>query len=66
MQCALLPPRRTGRADFPHPALLEALVLGIRQGHLCPGLAGRHSLALRKATYSVVEPMLNRFSFHLD
>jgi hypothetical protein len=22
---ALLPPRRTGLADFPHPALLEAL-----------------------------------------
>jgi hypothetical protein len=66
MQRALLPPRRTGRADFPHPALLEALVSGIRPGYLYPGLAYRHSLALRKVISSVVEPMLKRFSFRLD
>ena len=31
--CALLPPHRTGRADFPHPALLKALASGFRKFH---------------------------------
>jgi hypothetical protein len=33
MSCALLPPHRTGRAVFPHPALLQALASGIHKSY---------------------------------
>jgi len=38
MPCALLPPPRTGRADFPHPALLKTLVAGFHTFLLLFGL----------------------------
>jgi hypothetical protein len=41
-----LPPRRTGRADFPHPALTPTLAAG-QYGGLAVPLAQRPSRGLR-------------------
>jgi hypothetical protein len=48
MQYHPLPPHRTGRADFPHPALLKTVTLGTRRNSC---LAFRSSLCLEMGPF---------------
>ena len=71
MHCDSCPPRRTGLADFPHPALLKTVTRGQPYGPACwPSLWRRAESFVGSADSSVIGPTVwlwsKRLSFRID